>query len=509
MKVVDITDSIQIKEKHELESLFKSYERTSGLVCKGLTCLELTELDEIKQKYDLDSQSFLIIYHFHNLDSEERFHIGVSLLYGQTMQSYSYIWPSLHYFENEIFDLYGIKFYRYERIQKEILDKDGPSFMEKAAEITQKSAQRQEEFEEGIDIVETNLFEYGIQSQRAAFKMAVHGKKVVGLRAQTESLFLGLEKIFEQIHLGHIQKYISHSNSAAFIPYQLLWAETLEFSQGFEANFYERSKRMLIYEFSKIMENIRSLSLTFKVLNEVDPHLKCREFLNKLKLIMLEFEQTRPHPQFVGPCHNSVMPEGWKRKCSTLVKSFVNDFEKLKTSVTRLYRVLDFSHIRSTRMNALKSGYTGLPLRSFGVSYDLRKNDQFYLYNELELKTPLGINGTSYDRILIRMEEVKESFSNIIRLIESFPIPAHMEEFSEIRGLDSDKILFSYTESGSGEINFLSAFRKGSERLNRLHIMGPTKRTLKIYEESYHTSDLDLMITDWVSLGMNMEEVTK
>jgi len=509
LKVVDITDSIIIKKKNEVEPLFKEYEQVRGLVCKGLTCVELSELEELKTAYELDGQSFLILYHFHNLDTEERFHIGLPLLYGQTLQSYSYLWPSLHYFEDEIEELFGIKIYRYERIQKEIIEKTKPSFMEKAASVDTPISWKAEQFEEGIDIVETGLAEYGIQSQRAAMKMAVHGKKVTGFKVKNESVFLGLEKTFEQIDIKHIDKYISHINGAAFIPYQVLWSETLECAQGFESNFYEKSKRMLIYEFSKVLENIRSLSLTFKVLNEVDPHLKCREFLNKLKLHLLDYDQNRPFPKLVNPCENKVLPEGWKRDCSVLMKSFINDFDRVKNNVTRLYRVLDFSHIRPARMNALKCGFTGLALRSFGVSYDLRKNDQFYLYNELDLNTPLGINGTSYDRILIRLEEVKESFSNIIRLIESFPVAAEMGVKEEFLATNRDRILYSFSETASGEINFLSVFRKDAQKINRLHVMGPTKRTLKIYEESYNSSDLDLMITDWVSLGMNMEEVTK
>jgi NADH:ubiquinone oxidoreductase subunit D/NADH:ubiquinone oxidoreductase subunit C len=510
LKVVEITDSIILKQKNEIEQLFKSYEKVRGLICKGVSCIELSELDTFTQKYDISGHSFFIVYHFHNLDSEKRFHIGVPLLYGQTLQSYSYIWPSLFYFENEIEELYGIKIYRHERIQKEILEKSTPSYMEKSCSPKEMVPWRHEnEFEEGIDVVKTSLAEYGIQSQRAALNMAVHGKKIIGLKTSTEGVFLGLEKLFEQVKINHVDKYISHINGAAFIPYQILWCETLEKSQGFEPNSYERSKRMLVYEFSKVIENIRSLSLTFKVLDEVDPHLKCREFLNKLKVLLLEFGPSRPYPIFVKPCHDQTLPEGWKRSCSSLIKSFVNDFEKLKSNVTRLYRVVDLSHISPASMNALKCGYTGLPLRSFGVSYDLRKNDRFYLYDELDLNIPLGISGTSYDRILIRLEEVKESFSNIIRLIESFPVPNNMKEEQDFIPMEEDKLFFSYCENSSGEVNYLSVFKQGDDKLNRLHVMTPTKRTLKIYEESYNISDLDLMITDWVSLGMNMEEVTK
>ncbi len=510
MKVKNITNSIEIIKKEELDTLFRSYERTSGLICKGVTCLDLSNLSNFSSENNLTGASFLIVYHFHNLDKEKRFHIGVSLLYGQTIQSYSYIWPSLFYFENEIQKLYGITIYRHERIQKEIVEKSQASFMEKSYDGRDKiSVETESQFEKGIDVVNLNLTEYGIRSQRANFDMAVHGKKIVGLKASQEGVFLGLEKLFEKINIEHIRKYISHVNGYSFIPYQILWSETLEKSQGFEIGDYENTKRMLLYEFSKVIENFRYLSLSFKVIDEVDSHLKCREFLNQFKLLLLDFGTARPHPLVVSPCSETILPEGWKRKCSLLIKSFTKDFDKLKSNITRLSRVLELSHIRSARMNALKCGYTGLPLRSFGVSHDLRKNDKFYLYDELELNVPLGINGTSYDRILIRLEEVQESFSNIIRIIESFPIAEGLREADSFSPPANDQIYYSYCETSSGEVNFLTALRKDSTKVDRLHIMTPTLRTLKIFEESYHSSDLDLMVVDWVSLGMNMEEVSK
>ena len=54
-------------------------------------------------------------------------------------------------------------------------------------------------------------------------------------------------------------------------------------------------------------------------------------------------------------------------------------------------------------------GMSGVMLRSTGVQWDLRRNQPYEVYNELDFKIPVGKNGDCYDRYLIRMEEMRQS----------------------------------------------------------------------------------------------------
>jgi len=58
-------------------------------------------------------------------------------------------------------------------------------------------------------------------------------------------------------------------------------------------------------------------------------------------------------------------------------------------------------------------GFSGVMLRSSGVSWDLRKNAPYELYEEITFKIPLGRYGDCYDRFLLRMEEMRQSLSII------------------------------------------------------------------------------------------------
>ena len=58
---------------------------------------------------------------------------------------------------------------------------------------------------------------------------------------------------------------------------------------------------------------------------------------------------------------------------------------------------------------ALQLGFTGPMLRGSGIEWDLRKKQPYETYDQLDFDIPVGVNGDSYDRYLVRMEEMRQS----------------------------------------------------------------------------------------------------
>jgi NADH-quinone oxidoreductase subunit D len=67
-----------------------------------------------------------------------------------------------------------------------------------------------------------------------------------------------------------------------------------------------------------------------------------------------------------------------------------------------------------TPERALQMGFTGAMLRGSGIAWDLRKKQPYAAYDKVEFDVPVGVNGDSYDRYLVRMEEMIQS-NNIIK----------------------------------------------------------------------------------------------
>ena len=73
------------------------------------------------------------------------------------------------------------------------------------------------------------------------------------------------------------------------------------------------------------------------------------------------------------------------------------------------------------RADAEAWGFSGVMLRSTGVAWDLRRAQPYECYNDLDFQIPVGKNGDSYDRYLMRMEEMRQSVKIMKQCIEKMP----------------------------------------------------------------------------------------
>ena len=92
---------------------------------------------------------------------------------------------------------------------------------------------------------------------------------------------------------------------------------------------------------------------------------------------------------------------------------YLDEYETLLTD-NRIWkqRTVDIGVVSPER--ALQLGFTGPMLRGSGIAWDLRKKQPYEVYDKLEFDIPVGKNGDSYDRYLVRMAEMRES-NKIIR----------------------------------------------------------------------------------------------
>ena len=91
----------------------------------------------------------------------------------------------------------------------------------------------------------------------------------------------------------------------------------------------------------------------------------------------------------------------------------VDDYETLLTD-NRIWkqRTVDIGVV--TRERALQLGFSGPMLRGSGVEWDLRKKQPYAVYDKMDFDIPVGVNGDSYDRYLVRIEEMRQS-NRIVR----------------------------------------------------------------------------------------------
>ncbi len=73
------------------------------------------------------------------------------------------------------------------------------------------------------------------------------------------------------------------------------------------------------------------------------------------------------------------------------------------------------------RSEAIALGCTGPTLRGSGVDADLRKDEPYAAYSELDFEVPTRKEGDSYSRAVVRMDEMRESCKLIRQIVKEIP----------------------------------------------------------------------------------------
>ena len=116
-------------------------------------------------------------------------------------------------------------------------------------------------------------------------------------------------------------------------------------------------------------------------------------------------------------------PPGWVAAVRKFLDEVVVNFDESETLLTRnrifVDRTRDVGVI--SKELAIDYGLTGPNLRGSGVDYDVRKAHPYLVYKDLDFDIPIGSVGDSYDRYLVRMEEMRQSVRIIRQCLDRIP----------------------------------------------------------------------------------------
>ena len=132
-----------------------------------------------------------------------------------------------------------------------------------------------------------------------------------------------------------------------------------------------------------------------------------------------------------------------------------------------------------SKEDALSLGVTGPMLRATGIDCDVRKDNPYSGYETYDFEIPVGHDGDTYDRFMVRMEEVRQSCRILAQAIERLPdegpiniddpriilppkeavygtIEATIAHFKLVmEGVKPPPgAVYSYTEGGNGELGY-------------------------------------------------------
>jgi NADH-quinone oxidoreductase subunit D len=114
------------------------------------------------------------------------------------------------------------------------------------------------------------------------------------------------------------------------------------------------------------------------------------------------------------------LPHEFPAACRELlpkVRALLDDFEKVVTRNRIFVDRLKGTGILS-KQDCLRYAVTGPMLRAAGVPLDLRKQEPYLVYDEIDFDVPVGSVGDNYDRYLVCVEEMRQSLRIVEQCLE-------------------------------------------------------------------------------------------
>src|SRR5689334_17086079 len=117
------------------------------------------------------------------------------------------------------------------------------------------------------------------------------------------------------------------------------------------------------------------------------------------------------------------LPPGWVEQCQQFLREVVINIDETETFLTRNRIFVDRTQGVGviSKEAAIDYGLSGPNFRASGVEHDLRKTQPYLIYDQLDFDVPVGTTGDSYDRYLLRMEEMRQSVRLVHQCLDKLP----------------------------------------------------------------------------------------
>lgn len=254
--------------------------------------------------------------------------------------------------------------------------------------------------------------------------LEIIGERVVYCDSHIGLLHRGTEKLMEQKSYIQNLPYFDRLDYVSMMIQEHAYSLSIE--KLLDCKIPQRSQylRVLYSEITRILNHIMSLTTHALDVGALTPFLWGFEEREKLMGFYERVSGARMHSAYIRPGGVSKdLPINLLKDIYLFVCQYdsrINEIEELLTR-NRIWRqrLLNVGII-STK-SALSFGLTGPLLRSTGIKWDLRKNMSYEVYRKLDFKVPYSINGDCYDRYLLRIEELRQSNSLILQVLNNIP----------------------------------------------------------------------------------------
>jgi NADH-quinone oxidoreductase subunit D len=315
-------------------------------------------------------------------------------------------------------------------------------------------------------------------------KLKLDGERVVGSECVIGYLHRGVEKIAEHRSYQQFAPYVDRMDYVAAVSNGLGYCEAVEKLLGTEAPPRARVVRTILTELQRIASHLLWLGTHALDIGALTPVFYCFREREEILKIFEKYCGARltTHAFRIGGLQYETY-DGFEQD----VKRFCEDFDK---KVDEYETLLTENRIWVGRTkgvgilsaeDAIALGVTGPVLRASGMKWDIRKAAPYAAYDQYEFEIPTRPTGDTYDRYVVRMEEMRQSRRICLQAIENIPSGPIMARIGKVLKPPPGEV-YHAIEAPKGELGYYIV-SDGTTQAYRTRVRPPSFINLQAFDK--------------------------
>ena len=255
-------------------------------------------------------------------------------------------------------------------------------------------------------------------------KLKLDGERVIGSECVIGYLHRGVEKIAENRSYQQFAPYVDRMDYVAAVSNGLGYCEAVEKLLMVEAPPRARVIRTILTELQRIASHLLWLGTHALDIGALTPLFYCMREREEILKIFEKYCGARltTHAFRIGGLQYEAydtLEKDVERFCRSFEERIQQYSDLLTGNSIWIGRTRNIGVLNAEDCIAL--GASGPVLRAAGVKWDLRKQMPYAAYDQCQFEIPVGTRGDTYDRYMVRLEEMRQSRLICLQAIQSIP----------------------------------------------------------------------------------------
>jgi NADH-quinone oxidoreductase subunit D len=305
--------------------------------------------------------------------------------------------------------------------------------------------------------------------------LKLDGEKVLGTECIIGYLHRGVEKIAENRTYSMFNPYVDRMDYVAAVSNGLGYCEAVEKLLNVEAPPRAQYIRVILAELNRLASHMLWLGTHALDIGAITPLFYTFRDREEILKIFEKYCGARltTHAFRIGGCLYETY-DGFEedvKKFVKFVRPKIDEYEALLTT-NRIWVERTKGVGILTAQDAIDMGVTGPVLRASGVKWDLRKAQPYAAYKDFDFEIPTRENGDTFDRYIVRIQEMHQSLRIVEQAVAAIPEGPIMAKIPKVMKPPVGEIYHSI-EAPKGELGYFIV-SDGSTQPYRIRVRPPS-----------------------------------